>query len=146
MDNPAGKVTAVRNGASGTHVLVEVDARAVCPRCAQGKGCGAGLFGSRSTARSLEARMMRGQSVAEGDTVSLHLEPRALLQASLIVYGWPLAGAATGALAAYLSSMGDPAAAILALAGLVAGALAVRLRLGGKDCLARYTPVATSKG
>ena len=144
MDNPEGKVVAVRNGASGTRVIVEVDPRAVCPRCAEGKGCGAGLFGSGGGVRSLEAILEEGQAATEGDVVELHLEPQSLLSASLIVYGWPLAGAATGALLAYTGSLGDGAAAMFALAGLALGAFAVRRHLGGKDCLARFTPVATA--
>lgn len=142
MDTPAGKVIAVRRNASGTHVMVEVDASAACPRCVEGKGCGAGLFGGRRTGRHIEAEFASDAAVSSGDLVRLHLAPRSLLQASLIVYGWPLLGALAGASVAYTSSFGDAAAALLALVGMAAGAFLVRRRLRRRDCLRNFTPTA----
>lgn len=142
MDTPAGKVVAVRRGASGTRVTVDVDTTAVCPRCAEGKGCGAGLFGGRRQRRRIEAAFAADTAVASGDLVRLHLEPRSLLRASLIVYGWPLAGALSGAVAGYASAAGDTAAALLALLGLAAGAVLAQRRLARRDCLRDFVPTA----
>ena len=142
MDTPAGKVIAVRRSATGTHVTVDVDASAVCPRCAEGKGCGAGLFGGRRQGRRIEAEFASDSAVSSGDVVRLHLAPRSVLRASLIVYGWPLAGALAGAAAAYAAGFGDAAAALLALLGMAAGAFLVRRRLARGDCLRDFTPTA----
>ena len=142
MESPAGMVIAVRRSASGTRVTVDVDAAAACPRCAAGKGCGAGLFGGRRPGRRIEADLVPGTEVAKGDVVRLRLAPRSLLQASLIVYGWPLAGALTGASLAYATRFGDAGAAVLALLGMAAGAFLVRRRLARQDCLRNFTPTA----
>lgn len=142
MDSPAGKVIAVRRSASGTRVTVDVDASAVCPRCAEGKGCGAGLFGMRRQGRRIEAEFASDAVVVSGDVVRLQLAPRSLLRASVIVYGWPLAGALAGAVAGYASGSGDTAAALLALLGLAAGAVLARRRLARRDCLRDLVPTA----
>lgn len=75
-----------------------------------------------------------------GDTVSLSLGSRNLLQAAIIVYGWPLLGASVAALLAQAINLGDVGAAFAALAGLAVGAILVRIRLGHRDCLTRFVP------
>lgn len=80
-----------------------------------------------------------------GDTVSLSLGSRNLLQAATIVYGWPLLGAATAALTARVFDLGDAGAAIAALAGIAVGAILVRIRLGHRDCLTRFVPTVVDR-
>ena len=125
--------------------IVDVDAVAICPRCAEGKGCGAGIFGSSASERRVEALLSPGSTISIGDTVSLSLGSRNLLQAATIVYGWPLLGAAGGALLAQLGHFGDGGSAVAALAGLAAGAVLVRLRLGHRDCLTRFVPTVIDR-
>jgi len=132
-------ISIVRDG-EGTRAIVTVDAAAICPRCAAGKGCGAGIFGASASVRRLEVSLAPGVEVSEGDTVSLSLGSRNLLQAAIIVYGWPLLGAITGVLLAFLGDLDDAGAAASALAGLAVGIALARVRLGHKDCLSRFSP------
>ena len=143
MDTPAGKVIAVHRHGRDTRVTVDIDAAALCARCAAGKGCGAGLFGGTRRARRIEALLEPGDDVVNGDIVNLTLAPKSLLQASVVVYGWPLTGALGGALLALGAQLGDAAAAALALLGLGTGAVFVQRRLARPDCLQHYTPTAS---
>lgn len=143
IETPRGKVVSVLRDSEGARVIVDVEAGAICPRCAEGKGCGAGIFGSSASMRRVEATLSPGTDVSEGDTVSLSLGSRYLLQAATIVYGWPLLGAIAGALLAYFSNLGDAGAAVLALLGLAAGAILARIRLGHRNCLTRFAPQVT---
>lgn len=140
IQSPSGIVISVDRQRVDPRAVVEVDARQICPRCREGKGCGAGIFGASGVERRVDALLAPGSSVKQGDIVNLELGSRNLLQAATIVYGWPLAGAAVGALLAWSAGLGDAGAAIAALAGLLAGGLAVRRRLGQADCLARFVP------
>lgn len=137
---PMGVVISIATDAGERRALVEVDAAQVCARCAAGRGCGAGVVaGSRS--RRVEAAIPDGTSIAPGDTVGLEIAPHSVLSAALIVYGWPMLGAASAAAFAYLGGFDDGPAAIAALSGLVIGALLGRRRLGRQRCLERFTPV-----
>ena len=107
-----------------------------CARCAAGKGCGAGLSLTRN--RRVEARVPPGAEIHAGDTVELTLAPNNVLRAAGIVYGLPLAAAASGAALAYLVGYGDPAAALAAVAGLAVGLVLAKRRLRG--CLKDFTP------
>lgn len=140
MNKAVGKVVAITGEGSGRVATIDVQAAAVCARCAAGKGCGAGLFGKSQTARRISAPVPRDVSILEGDTVQLALEPQDLLAAAVIVYGWPLSGAAIGATLSWLGGSGDAAAALSVLAGIAAGAYLARLRLGDRQCLQRFTP------
>ena len=142
MDHPVGRILSIVQAADGGRLaIVDVDAALACERCASGKGCGAGVFGSRQS-RQVEAELPDRIVVQEGDYVAIHLSANELLPAAIIVYGWPLAGAAAGAL---LGSLGpgtsDAAASVGALVGLLAGAWLARRKLKSGDCLARFRPV-----
>lgn len=140
MNNPQGKVLAITGSGTDRRALVDVESGPVCPRCAAGKGCGAGLYGGNRNKRQVEAAVPLDAIIAIGDQVTVTLAPRNVLAAALIVYGWPLVGAATGAAIAYWASYGDAAAAISALAGLVTGEILVRRRLNESECLRQFTP------
>lgn len=140
MEQPRGKVISIAGQDPERRALVEVDAAAACSRCAQGRGCGAGLGGRAPSTRRVEAILSPGANVSSGDTVVIDLAPRSVLAAAGIVYGWPLAGAVAGAGFAYVAAYGDQAAAFAALAGLAAGALLVRRRLARSACLREFTP------
>ncbi len=143
MENLQGKIISIAHAANGVRAIVDVDAGVICPRCAAGKGCGAGIFGASDQPRRVEAILATGLDVSIGDVVSLSLGSRNLLQASIIVYGWPLFGATAGAAFAALAGFGDTAAVVAALTGLTLGALLARTRLRSSDCLTRFVPVVT---
>ncbi len=136
MQSQRGTVIALESGADGPRALVEVDTAGACPRCAAGKGCGAGLSLARN--RRVEARVPPGVRIHTGDSVELTMGPNNVLRAAGIVYGLPLAAAASGAALAYLLGLGDPAAALAAVAGLGAGLFLAKRRLRG--CLRDFTP------
>ncbi len=136
MQTQQGTVIALEAGAAGRRALVEVDIAAICPRCAAGKGCGAGLGMLRS--RRVEALVPAGADIDAGDVVNITLAPNNVLRAAVIVYGWPLAAAAAAAALAYLAALGDAGAAVAAISGLGAGIWLAKRRLRG--CLRDFTP------
>ena len=77
--------------------------------------------------------------------MSIVLEPRNLLRASVIVYGYPLLGAVLAAIVAMKFGMGDGTGAVAALAGLVSGMLIARIRLRKTRCLRDFTPVIVER-
>ena len=140
MDNPTGKIQSLIASNGNVRAVVEVDVSKACPRCAAGKGCGAGLFTGSGRIRRVEAIVGEHISLAEGDSVELSLASDNLLQAALIVYGIPLFGAIAAAGLAYLLQLGDSAAAVAAVVGLFSGLLVGRWRLSRGECLENFVP------
>jgi sigma-E factor negative regulatory protein RseC len=145
MNDPQGTIVAITRNADGIRATVDVDAEAVCARCASGRGCGAGILPGRSGKRRLEVMVGPGLQLAEGDVVGIELAPRDVLRAALIVYGLPLTGAISGAALAYLAGLGDGAAAIVAIGGVCAGLMISRHKLRDDACLAGFTPTVTRR-
>lgn len=139
MDNPTGRVVSLVDSRSGARAVVEVDVAASCPRCAAGKGCGAGLLQSGGL-RQIEVEVPDGIQPHVDDRVEVSLAPHHLLQAAATVYGFPLTGGLAGAALAYGLALGDTAAAVAALVGLGGGLVASRWRLRQGSCLRRLTP------
>lgn len=135
MNQAEGIVVAV----DGRHVVVEVNA-SVCARCAAGRGCGAGVFSAATGKRRVSANLSAGSAVQAGDVVAISMSRKSVLAAASIVYGYPLAGAAFGAMLGAAGSTGDLAAALCALAGMITGALLARYRLGRHRCLRQFVP------
>ena len=135
----SGRVLAVDFAGALPSAEVEVADAPSCPRCAAGKGCGAGLLGSARASRRVRARISHGLAVHSGDAVRMELLPRRLLHAALIVYGLPLAGGVIAAGLAFLAGLGDLAATVAGLAGLAVGMLAGRRRAARRHC--EFTPV-----
>ena len=140
MDNPQGRIQSLIRDGDGVHAIVGIDVAAVCPRCASGKGCGAGIVAGAKGPRKVEATVPPDMELHEGDLVEVALAPENLLQAASIVYGLPMLGAILGAAGAYVFGLGEVAAALAALAGLGAGLFAARRRLRQVSCLTRFTP------
>ncbi len=138
MTNPVATVLSI----AGNEAIVEVSDRSVCPRCAAGKGCGAGIFSSAKKSLSLTVRIEAGIQIAEGDQVRLSLAPSDLARAAMFAYGAPLAGLLIAAGCAFLlvDSGSDIWALILSTAGLVAGFVAGRILARRDPCVSRLSP------
>lgn len=139
MDNPTGRVLSLVDNRNGARAVIEFDAAAACPRCAAGRGCGAGLLqpGGR---RQIEAVVPEGIYPKVDDRVEVSLAPRNLLRAAVAVYGFPLTGGLAAAAFAYALELGDTAAAVAALLGVGVGIAASRWRLRQRPCLGSFTP------
>ena len=140
MDNPTGIIQALITDARGTRAIVDVDVSTACPRCAAGKGCGAGLLVGSSRLRQVEASFSASLDLAEGDNVEIALSPNNLLKAALMVYGLPMLGAIVAAGFAYVMALGDAAAASAAIVGLLSGLVVSRWRLQHAACLGNFVP------
>ncbi len=145
IESPHGRIVSLSRTARPAHALVEIDAVAACPRCKEGKGCGAGLAGSNAASRRVDAVIDTGVEVREGDEVRIELAPQHLLRAAMIVYGLPLLGAVSGAAVAYLAGLSDLHASIAALGGIVLGLAAARMRLRAAQCLRQFTPTIVER-
>jgi len=127
--------------------LVSIDTATACPRCASGKGCGAGILGDSGSRRNLEVPVMTGMKIAAGDRVRLSLQSAHLLRAALLAYGTPLAGilvSLAGASWLYQAPT-DGQAALIALAGFAAGLLTGRQLIRRDSCLERLVPSITER-
>jgi positive regulator of sigma E activity len=140
MDNPTGTIQSVVAENDGVRAIVSVDVAIACPRCAAGKGCGAGLFSGNGRTHTVEAVANQHMALGKGDFVELRLAPNNVLAASAIVYGIPLAGAIAAAGAAYFMQFGDSAAAVAAVSGLVAGLMISRWQLNRAGCIDKFVP------
>ena len=138
MEPPTGKIVAISRGSA----TVAVARTTACARCAAGKGCGAGLLGSKRPDALLEVSLPEASDLEIGDSVRLALAPANLLRASLLVYGPPLAGIVAVPAAGWLLAgpLSDAAAAGLAVAGFVSGVMTSRSLLERQGCLTRLTP------
>ncbi len=143
MDSLVGKIVSIGPGSA----TVTVERTAACPRCAAGKGCGAGLLGGTRTSALLEVPLSAACSLREGDEVRLTLEPSHLLRATLLVYGLPLAGIVLMLIAGWFISkpLTDAEAVAYAIAGLAAGLIAGRRQLNRHECLQRFVPTIEGK-
>ena len=145
MQNPYGQVISIRTSAPDDTAVIAVDAAVTCERCASGKGCGAGLFASNSGERHVEAALASDLGVRPGDFVSIAMQPKNVLRAAVIVYGYPLVAAVTAAFGAYGLGLSDIAAAAAALVGLVSGIVFAKHRLSQSGCLREFTPTVVER-
>ncbi len=143
MRNPQGRIVSIDG--DGGNVVVEIQPGIACERCASGKGCGAGLLGRSPGERRVSATVAASLDLHRGDDVIVALQPRNLLRAAFIVYGYPLLGAITAAIAASIMNFGDGAAAAVALTGVAGGFGIARLRLRAARCLRDFVPTVVEK-
>jgi sigma-E factor negative regulatory protein RseC len=138
MDTPVATIISISNGLA----TVQVERAAACARCAAGKGCGAGLLGGRQSPARIELPAPEGVRLAVGDRVKLELAPANLLEASLLVYGLPLAGVVVALSAGWIvaGALSDADAIVLAIGGLLAGLATGRYRIRRNRCLQRLVP------
>lgn len=138
MESPVGKIVSIGDGKA----MVEVERKAACPRCASGKGCGAGLLSGSTRPTLLEVSVASRQQYREGDEVRLTLEPSRLMHASLLVYGLPLLGMVVMLVLGWslMRPLSDPQAIAFAIGGLATGMMAGRWQLNRRDCLKHFVP------
>lgn len=131
------RVLRVEHGAAWVHC----ESQAGCQRCAEGRGCGGGVFARLLRRRLEEMPVENSIDAMSGDAVLVGVEPVAVQNAAFVMYGLPLAGLLLGALA----GQGEAAAIAGAGIGLIIGLLLARLisrRLGNDP---RYRPVLLRK-
>jgi sigma-E factor negative regulatory protein RseC len=138
LDFPVAQVLAVHAG----RALLSVDGNAACPRCAAGKGCGAGLLSGATRKREVEVAIGNDLQLAEGDQVLLSIPSAGLLRAAACAYGLPLAGTVLALALARLvqGPLPDSVAVGVAAAGLIAGWLGGRRLLRGSPCPEDFEP------
>ena len=126
--------------------MLAIDSRVACPRCAEGKGCGAGLFnGGRR--QELQVDVPGDLVLSDGDTVTLSLSDSSILRAAIIAYGIPLTGVIVSLSCAWLwfGALSDGAGAGIAAAGLLAGWVWGRKRLASPACRRELLPRLTAE-
>ena len=126
MDRASGKIVFV----SAATATVSVAATG-CPRCAAGKGCGAGLLTGTSDPTEIEIQLPPGHHYRVGEDVTLSIASSSLLRAALLAYGLPLAGTVLALIIGWLvmAPLSDLAGGLIAVAGLLAGFAAGRSQL-----------------
>ncbi|MDH3620747.1 MAG: SoxR reducing system RseC family protein [Gammaproteobacteria bacterium] len=143
MEHTRGRILSIQPDPA--IAIVEVDTVSFCARCAAGKGCGAGLFGSDRGPRHFEAPIVGLMDLREGDEVRIELAPRNVLHAALVVYGLPLTGLLLMVGIAYLFGWSDWIAVLAAGTGIVLGAFIGRRHLARSNCLRQFTPLITQR-
>lgn len=123
---------------SGSSVRAELDIEpaSACRRCAEGRGCGAGLLGAGAAGlpKRLRLDVDEGHDFQPGDGIVVEVPAHCLRRAAIDAYGLPLAGLLSGALlgatlAGEVPANGDVTGIVCALAGLLLGMALSRLRL-----------------
>ena len=125
---------------SGRTAMVDVGSVPVCPRCAAGKGCGAGLFGANAGAITLNVELPASGAFNAGESVRLAIPSSRLLRASMLAYGLPLLGALSLTMFGWLivQPLSDAAAALFAMSGLLIGFFVGRRRLKKESCARQF--------
>ena len=138
MESTTGTVNDVRDGIAAVRVNTAIG----CARCAAGKGCGAGLLMPDERDTELSVSVPEGTTLRRGDTVTLSIAPKYLLQAAFLGYGLPLLGLVVAVGVTSLAGFGtsDIAPVIFGTAGLVAGILAGRHFSGSTRACEQFTP------
>ena len=135
---PTKAVGRVASRTAGS-LVVEIEAE-VCPRCAAGQGCGAGLFTGGAQTVTMSVPLEEWVDALPGDRVYITLAPGSLLRAVLCLYGLPLTGLLTGSAVALSAGVTDALAAAGSVAGLVAGLLLGRHVARRDTCLSTLQP------
>ncbi len=125
----AGIVCELRRTAFGALAQVRVEAVRSCPRCAAGRGCGAGLIARRSRVARVDVPCGAESGFEIGQPVTVSVAGRPLFRIALAAYGLPLAGIVLGSGAAWLAGVGESFAILAAAGGLAGGAGLARCRL-----------------
>ncbi len=137
MDRASGKILSI----SANTATVSVVATG-CPRCAAGKGCGAGLLTGSEGSTQVDIQLPTGHVYRTGEAVTLTIASSSLLRAALLAYGLPLAGIVLALTTGWLvmAPLSDFAAVMIALAGLLAGFYGGRRQLRKDAWCKQFVP------
>lgn len=139
MITERGKVVALDK----RHAWIQSAAQSGCRRCAEGRGCGGGVFARLLGDRLHRVRVVNSVNAREGDEVLIGLRESALLTGALLTYAMPVALLIAGALLA--QPWGDFPALLGAAAGLGIGMLALAAFSRRSAANPRYQPELLEK-
>ncbi|MGD8378751.1 MAG: SoxR reducing system RseC family protein [Gammaproteobacteria bacterium] len=127
----------------GDYAWLECDSQAGCARCAEGRGCGGGLFSRLLGDRLRRMRVLNTLDAGVGEYVIVGLEESAVVTGSLVAYGLPLVGLLVGAIGAdaLLAGSNDLAELVGGAAGFGLAWLGGRRLAGSLALAARFQPV-----
>ena len=138
MESAIGKVGSI----DGSIATVAVDSPIACRRCAEGKGCGAGIFESADKIREIQVQIPAGMSVRQGDTIELSIASKFLLRAAILAYGLPLLAMVVFPGLGWLltGENSDAAGIVLAVLGLLTGLIVGRQILRKQSICDQFIP------
>ena len=113
--------SAVVTRREGRQVELRLERGSVCAGCELNRGCGTGALGRLLGHRSRPIVIETDRDLRPGDSLRLGVAESALVKASLMVYGFPLAGMIIGGLLAVLVNLPEFIVALFALAGFATG-------------------------
>lgn len=128
MITETGKVIALK----GDQAWVQTIRASACQSCSARSGCGQRALASVTGGRANQILVANTIDARVGDEVTIGIEERALLGASLLVYALPLVAMVLATIVGHNLTGGDDLGALAgAAAGLVGGFLLAR-RLSGR--------------
>lgn len=118
---------------NGDAAVVETTRAEHCEACAAGRGCGAGLFVKLLSRRVTRLEVPNALGAAVGERVTVGVDERRLVQASLRLYGTFLMALVGGAAAGHAVAMArdwpaDPIAVVGAVVAIAGGMLFLRYK------------------
>ena len=105
----------------GNRVELELQRSSACGHCELSQGCGTGALGRLLGGRSRPLVIETDQDCRAGNRVMLAMPESALVGASLLLYGLPLAGLLLAGLGAMLFDLAEWLVVAAAVFGLFAG-------------------------
>lgn len=113
--------SAVVTRREGRQVELRLERGSACAGCELNKGCGTGALGRLLGHRSKPIVIETDRDLKPGDNLKLGVPESALVKASLMVYGFPLAAMITGGLLAVLLNLPEFIVGLFALTGFATG-------------------------
>lgn len=118
MITETGTVVALK----GNYAWVRTIRSTACQSCSVKQGCGQRVLAAATGGRASQVLVENNVQADVGDDVTIGIDEKALLGASLLVYALPLVLMVVGSIVGHrLSGEQDPAAITGAVAGLVSG-------------------------
>ncbi|MBZ2167306.1 MULTISPECIES: SoxR reducing system RseC family protein [Marinobacter] len=118
MITETGKVVAVKDG----RVWVQTIRQSACSTCSARSGCGQRVLAAATSGRANQVLVTNSVNAVVGDEVTLGIDERALLGASMLAYAIPLVLLVVASVAGHSLSGGEDLWAIVgAVLGLGAG-------------------------
>lgn len=138
METASGRISALTDLVA----TVEVDSPLACQRCAEGRGCGAGIFQAAEQSRQIKVRIPADMTVRQGDIIELTIGPKYLLRAAMLAYGLPLVSTVLlpGLAWLIMGNIPDSIGIALAVAGLAAGLVVGRRILQRESICEQFVP------